>query len=192
VHATSDGRLVVYHDEHAGDLFIPESPFEQVRRFRIGNGEPIPTLEEALDVILALRMIPFVEVKTLDPRFDDTLLDVFGRCRDASACAVHSFDHRIIRRLGRRHAGLKLGILLAAYFIDVATEMKSSCATAVWQRFQFIDRELTNSVRDAGGTVYAWTVDDPPAMQRLLKTGVGGLCTNHPDRARAAIDSLPS
>jgi glycerophosphoryl diester phosphodiesterase len=27
-------------------------------------------------------------------------------------------------------------------------------------------------------------------MDRLLALGVAGLCTNHPDRARAAIDSF--
>ena len=75
VHATSDGRLVVFHDETVGRMRIASSTFDQIRTHRLGNGETVPSLEEALGVILP-KMKAYVEVKTLEPGFDGVLLDV--------------------------------------------------------------------------------------------------------------------
>jgi glycerophosphoryl diester phosphodiesterase len=40
-------------------------------------------------------------------------------------------------------------------------------------------------------TLYVYTVNEPEAMRRLFTLGVDGLCTDYPDVARAAVDSLP-
>jgi glycerophosphoryl diester phosphodiesterase len=42
-------------------------------------------------------------------------------------------------------------------------------------------------VHDEGFRLYAWTVDRPERMRRLLAEGVDGLCTNRPDVAREVI-----
>jgi glycerophosphoryl diester phosphodiesterase len=55
-----------------------------------------------------------------------------------------------------------------------------------------VDEALLEAVHAAGMLVYAWTVDDPQQMRWLLEMGVDGLCTDYPDRAREAVDSLPS
>lgn len=188
VHATSDGRLVVFHDETVGRMRIASSTFEQIRTHRLGNGETVPSLEEALGVILP-GMKAYIEVKTLEPGFDSVLLDIIDTSAAPASTAVHSFDHRIVRRLHGRRPRLALGILLAEYLFEPAAEMKASCAKVVWQSFQYIDRALVQSIRDAGGAVYAWTVDDRMVMERLASLGVAGLCSNHPDRARAFVDS---
>ena len=44
------------------------------------------------------------------------------------------------------------------------------------------DRLIRDS-RRRGKRLYAWTVDDPRAMTRLIERGVGGLVTNAPEEA---------
>jgi len=190
IHATADGVLVVHHDEMIGHHHVAHASFAEVRAHLLPNGEAIPTLEEALAVILP-RLTAFVEVKSLGPRWDARLFDVIDRCGAPDRVAVHAFDHRIIRRLGAQRPQLRRGVLSASYPVHPARMMEDADAQALWQHADLVDQPLVAAVHATGGQVYAWTVDEPAAMQRLLAAGVDGLCSNHPDRAREAIDSLP-
>src|SRR5207249_7146490 len=49
IHATADGTLVVHHDEAVAGRHIPHLTGRQVRELRLQNGEPVPTLPEALE-----------------------------------------------------------------------------------------------------------------------------------------------
>jgi len=189
VHATADGVIVVHHDPIIHGRLIHELPLAELREHHLGNGEIVPTLAEALDVIHP--MTAFVEVKGLAPAWDAALLDTFDRAPRRDRVAVHSFDHRIISRLGARRPTLARGVLSGSYPIHPTHLMDDAGATALWQHVELVDAPLVNAVHMDGGVIYVWTVDNPAVMSRLLALGVDGLCTNHPDRARAAIDSLP-
>lgn len=192
VHATADGALVVHHDETIGPLHIPHCSFAQVRVLRLADGEPVPTLAEALAIIHQGHLTAMVEVKSLAPRWDHTFLETLAHAPAPDRVAVHGFDHRIIRRLVDQRPDLPAGVLSTAYPVDPVRVMDDAGADMLWQDWQMIDEPLVARVHDAGYVIYAWTVDDPHDMQRLLGLGVDGLCTNHPERARRAVDSLPS
>jgi glycerophosphoryl diester phosphodiesterase len=100
---------------------------------------------------------------------------------------VHSFDHRIVCRLGEARPNLRRGILLTAYLQDVVSVMHGVGATTLWQEWQQVDQELVNLVHEAGGTVIAWTVNELGDLDRMVRLGVDGLCGNYPDRIRVAI-----
>lgn len=190
VHATRDGTIVVHHDEDIAGKVIARSTFDDLRGARLANGEPLATLAEALDAIHP--MTAFVEVKGLDPASDEALLAAFDGASAPDRVAVHSFDHRIVKRLGTRRPDLARGVLSASYPIDVTRMMRDAGATALWQHGSLVDEALVRQVHAAKGVVYVWTVDDPAVMRRMLAMGIDGLCSNHPDRARDAIDSLPT
>lgn len=192
VHATSDGALIVHHDEMIGRHHVAHCTLAEVRGHRLADGTGVPTLAETLDVIHAGHMTALVEVKNLAPEFDERLLATLAAAKAPERVAVHSFDHRIVRRLVDRQADLPAGVLSTSYPIDPVQMMEDAGADMLWQDWRLIDEPLVAMVHDAGFVVYAWTVDDPRQMQRLLDLGVDGLCTNHPERARRAVDSLPS
>jgi len=75
IHATADGALVVHHDEMIGPHHVAHCSLAEVRSHLLANGESVPTLEEALRAIHP-DMTAFVEVKSLPPRLDETLLRV--------------------------------------------------------------------------------------------------------------------
>jgi glycerophosphoryl diester phosphodiesterase len=100
---------------------------------------------------------------------------------------VHSFDHRIIQRLGEARPGLRRGILLSDQVEDPLAAMRAVGATTLWQDWRRIDRELVSRVNDAGCTVVAWTVNEIGDLERLVRLGVDGLCGNYPDRIRVAL-----
>src|SRR5258705_13272947 len=77
VHATSDGEIDVHHDPSIIGLPIAQTLATDLATVPLANGEPIPTLAQALDVRGTLRV--FVEVKLLEPRWDDRLFAPLDR-----------------------------------------------------------------------------------------------------------------
>ena len=188
VHATADGELMVHHDGTVGGLHIPQARAREIATLRLSNGEPIPTLAQALDAIGPLLRV-FVEVKTLDPRWDDRLLETFDAGPNPSGYAVHSFASHIIRRLGDKRPALPRGILSEAYPRHPRTALRSVGASMLWQERSVVDEVLVRAVHSAGAGVIIWTVDDPAEMARLLAWGVDGICTNFPERGRRVVDA---
>jgi glycerophosphoryl diester phosphodiesterase len=191
VHATADGVLVVHHDEMIGRHHIAHCSLAEVREHVLPNGEPVPTLQEALESVLP-HLTAFVEVKAMAQKWDRVLFEILDATPSPERVAIHSFDHRIVHRIGEERPHLHRGVLSASYPVYPARVMEDADADSLWQHATLVDHALVEKVHDSGGRLYAWTVDDPEQMTRLLEMGVDGLCTNHPDRGRQAVDSLPS
>lgn len=185
VHATRDGAIVVHHDEELpGFGAIPLLSFAEVREARLRNGETVPLLAEVLE-ILGNREA-WVEVKSLPPAHDGALLEILAAGPAPAGYGIHSFDHRIVRRLGEQATELRRGVLLSAYVLDPAGLMRDAGASTLWQEWHLIDEELVNLVHEGGGQVIAWTVNATGDLERLSRMGVDGLCGNYPDRIRIA------
>jgi glycerophosphoryl diester phosphodiesterase len=186
VHSTRDGAIVVHHDpEIPGVGPIAQLSLAEARQVRIRNGEPLPLLTEILELVGDRDV--WVEVKSLPPAHDRQLLEILERGPAPGRYAVHSFDHRIVYRLGEAQPALKRGILLSAYLRDPVAAMRSTGATTLWQEWQQVDQDLVNKVHESGGTVIAWTVNELGDLDRMVRLGVDGLCGNYPDRIRVAI-----
>ncbi|MEE8116123.1 MAG: glycerophosphodiester phosphodiesterase [Gemmatimonadales bacterium] len=183
VHETADGELVVVHDPNLDGEPIAGLPVADVRTRRLPNGESIPTLAEALAVI-GPDVTAFIEVKTVSTHRDTRLFAIIDAAPDRDRCHVHSFDHRIIKRLGAGRPGLVGGVLSASYPIDPVEQVTAAGAATLWQQADHVDRPLVGAIHDAGYRLYAWTVDAPERMRELAELGVDGLCTNKPDVAR--------
>jgi glycerophosphoryl diester phosphodiesterase len=186
VHATRDGGIVVHHDaEIPGFGPIGQLSRTEARQVRIRNGEPLPLLSEVLELVGDREV--YVEVKTLPEVHDEELLSVLDQGPAPARYSVHSFDHRIVRRLGSCRPAVRRGILLSAYLDDPVAAMRGVGATTLWQEWQQVDRDLVNRVHDAGFSIIAWTVNEIGDLERMARLGVDGLCGNYPDRIRVAI-----
>ena len=189
VHATTDGTLVVHHDEAIAGRRIPQLTAQQVAELRLSNVERIPALAQTLEAI-GPRLQVFVEVKSLPPRFDDRLLDALRLGPNPDAYAVHAFDHRIVQRLGVQSPALRRGVLSASYPVRPLVALEDAGATILWQERTLVDRALVGALHDADMQVIVWTVDDPADMERVLALGVDAICTNRPEIGRRAVDAL--
>ena len=190
VHASADGCLFVHHDDTIPPNHrIASLDTASLGRLRLANGEPIPTLADALQVAPALAV--FVEVKALDARFDAPLLATLDAGPNPGGYAVHSFDHRIVQRLGRARPGLSRGVLSASYSLRPLEPLTDTGADTLWQEHSVVDRDLVDLIHQARKRVIVWTVDRPLDIQGLAAQGVDGLCTNVPDVARRAL-GLPA
>ena len=101
VHLTSDGHLVVHHDDSLKrltgvDKQIAQCTLEEVRACRLPNGEPVPTFDELLETV-AGRTPLIVEVK-VEKNADALSKAVYERMRryDGLWC-MESFDPMAVR-----------------------------------------------------------------------------------------------
>ncbi|MGN6392159.1 MAG: glycerophosphodiester phosphodiesterase [Gemmatimonadales bacterium] len=186
VHATRDGAIVVHHDADVPGVGpIASLTLEEVKQVRIRNGETLPLLPEVLELLGDHDV--WVEVKGLPPGHDRALLAVLDAGPAPHRYAVHSFDHRIIRRLGQERPGLTRGILLSSYLDDSVSALRGVGATTLWQEWRLVDQELVNAVHAAKCRIMAWTVNEVGDLEHLARLGVDGLCGNYPDRIRVAL-----
>jgi len=190
LHAAADGVLFVHHDEVVSGTHITRSSAAQVRSLRLPNGESVPALEDALAVIDPALHV-FIEVKSLPAQFDDRLFTALDSPAGGGTtrCAVHGFDHRIVKRLGLARPALVRGVLLASYPLHPLEALQDTGASVLWEDHTLIDAALVDALHGAGYRIYAWTVDDPEDMRRLLALHVDGLCTNVPDVGRRTVEA---
>lgn len=166
---------------------IGDLTFRDLGKVRLSNGETIPTLDESLYTMLS-PPTPigevWIELKSL-PRSDDTtLLAAIDRSPVPERCAVHSFDHRIVARLGAIRPSLRRGVLSVSYPLDPVSPMLAAGGSVLWQEWRLIDGQLVDAVHRAGGEITAWTVNDGETARRLERLGVDAVCGNWPDRLR--------
>lgn len=184
VHLTSDGVVVVHHDQAlhnpvvsaAGGsppLEIRDLTYEAVRARTLAPGVPVPTLAEVLDLV-GPRATVYIEVKA------PGAVDAVVRCatQTSVSCAIHGFDHRVALRASGSAPGIPAGILLDSYLIDPAAALSAAGARDYWQRWDMIDAELVARIHSAGGRIIAWTVNDLADARRLAALGVDAMCTD--------------
>ncbi len=185
VHATTDGELIVHHDEAVdGRHHIARSTARAIAALRLPNGQPIPTLSQALAAIPPALQV-FVEVKSLPPRWDDRLLAILAQAQ--GPYAVHSFDHRIVHRLAEKRPNLTCGVLSSSYPVRPLAALEDAKASILWQERSVVDEALVAALHEARARIFVWTVDDPGDLARCVALGVDGLCTNFPERARRVV-----
>ena len=190
VHGTADGIVVIHHDpatnsrpgESGPRVAIEDATLSAIREIPITDG-PIPTLAELLAVVPDGGEA-YVEVKARG--IEEAVVSVIRTI--AKRCAVHSFDHRIARRIRELAPEIPVGILQTSYPIDPLRPLRDADARDLWQHWELIDLPLIERVHADGRRVIAWTVNDPDFARRLVTWGIDGICTDLPAIIRALVD----
>lgn len=178
VHATRDGVVIVHHDAavHSRDLpdaEIAELTAADVAQYRLDKNIAIPTLPEVLSAI-GRRASVYVEIKarSIEP--------LVVRCiRESEAdCAVHSFDHRIVKTVKGIFPAVPSGVLQVARPIDPVHALVAAGARDLWQEVSAIDEELVSRAHAVNARVIAWTANDVDHWETLRRIGVDGICTD--------------
>ena len=182
VHATADGVVVVHHDaalksdtarpQFAGRL-IREMEWSDLQRVLYRDGHGLPTLDEVLEAV-GQRAAVYVEVKVRG--IEPAVVEILQRADTVTA--VHSFDHRVARRMNALAPEIPTGILVEAYLLDAPHALALALARDYWPNWQYCDPEMVASLQAAGGRVIAWTANEPGVIESLVAAGVDGLCTD--------------
>ncbi|MDP9200390.1 MAG: hypothetical protein M3P26_00435 [Gemmatimonadota bacterium] len=181
VHATRDGIVVVHHDpvvharhpQRPAYRAIADLSDEELQQFPLADGTRIPTLPETLDAI-GDRATVYVEIKA--PNIEPLVT----RCiRESEAtCAVHSFDHRIVKIVKAIFPAIRTGVLEVSRHIDPIGSLLAASAEDLWQEVDSIDEEIVERAHSVGARVIAWTANESSQWETLHALGVDAICTD--------------
>ena len=201
VHATSDGVVVVNHDDILdrttdGHGAIGTQTWSVVSQALIGHREPMCRLDHLLEEVPGgLFNIDVKSDQAVEP-----VLDVLKRTNAWGRVCLASFSDGRLTRLRKQAgprlltsmgpqsvlalwAGGRLGLpALSGLARGAAAHVpvKQGPLTVVGPRFLRAGKRI-------GAEVHVWTVDEPDQMHQLLDLGVDGLVTDRPDLLRDVL-----
>jgi glycerophosphoryl diester phosphodiesterase len=210
-HATSDGELVIHHDEtldrttdatglvrehrfadlekiDAGFRFSPDGgrsfPFR-------GTGVRIPRLCDVLAAYPGVHLN--LEVKQADPPIAEEVVRAIRRAGAERRVLLAAEEEAILAKLRALDPGVALGSSLAdvVEFVRAGAERRLESFQPRGQALQvpthalgrpLVTDEFVAAAHAHGLFVHVWTVNDPSEMRRLLALGVDGLMSDFPGR----------
>ena len=185
------GELVLLHDltldrTTSGRGLLGDWSWEELRRLDAGQGEILPTLDEALDLIDQRARIN-IELKT----WDGTAAAVAAVLRERVEAGwpveqflVSSFHLPELFEFRQLAPEFAVGALLCGVPLDWAGCASELQAASLNLSAEFVDARLVADAKARGLEVYVYTVNDLDEYRRLAALGIDGVFTDYPDRLR--------
>ncbi|GAA4942944.1 glycerophosphoryl diester phosphodiesterase [Nonomuraea thailandensis] len=212
VQETADHELVLMHDTtlsrttNAEQVFPDLSPWnvgdltlDQIRELDAGSwlsgqydGEPVPTLGEALREMSGSGMGLLLEVKAPE-RYEGIEARIAAELRRHPSwlapgkLVVQSFDWDSMRRFDRLLPEAPIGLLGTPSTGELPGLAKF--ADQINPPYTTLTASYVRRVHALGLDVLTWTVDSSAAMRRMIGYKVDGIITNRPDVLSDVLDS---
>lgn len=183
VQLTADGRLAVIHDETVdrttnGTGRVKDFTLAALKTLDAGQGEPIPSLEEVVDLVQG-RAHLVVELK--QPDAARPLLRFIQEHRLFECAHVISFWHPVVRALKEMEPRLATGVLLVGCPADPPGLARAARADALVLHFAYVTPEVVAAAHHDGLLVYVWNIDSVDILKPYLTLNLDGIGSNRPD-----------
>lgn len=180
VRPTSDGVLIVFHDDKVNGMVIEQTPYEKLRNIKLKNGEVIPTLEQYLVHAGNCPNIKLIlELKTEKVNAVEPVLRLVEKFHLQQRTEYISFSLNVCKEIIRQNPKAEVAYLNG----DLSPEqLKDLGFTGLDYYFSAFTNnlDLVNQAHRQGLMVNVWTVDDPVMMKRLVGMGVDYITTDKP------------
>lgn len=186
------GELLLMHDLRLerttnGHGRLDETPLDALRRLDAGQGQPIPTLQEALDLI-DQRVGVNVELKTWNgcaAAVARVLREYVAQGWPPEKLLVSSFHLPELYEFRQLAPEIPVGALLCGVPLDWAGCAAELGASTLNLSDEFVDARLVADAQARGLKVYVYTVNHPAEIARMRALGVDGVFTDYPERVLA-------
>lgn len=203
VQMTKDGELVVIHDEKVdrttdGHGWVKDFTLQELRKLNAGvrfpgplRHEPVPMMQEVLDVFSGTRATINIELKNSSVPYDgmeERLLELVGRY--SLSVVYSSFNVRSMGRIRKLDAKARTGLLYEPWLIkapDVVTAAREYGASAIHPYVLNTLDGFIHEIHDAGLALAPWTVDMSVLVRHFAAEGVETVITNDARMAAEAV-----
>lgn len=206
VRRTADDNLAVHHDALIGRTVGSTSTFDGRAIFGLSAGELaslgpglVPMLDEVLDVCRPTLVNIEIKSDPNDADFDgdypvvDLILGLLADRSDDNVL-VTSFDlaavDAVVERSDTAQLSVRTGYLIAdpTDAIDAVQTAVDHGHAGIMPHYTMVEAAFMAAARNAGLFVGTWTVNDPKAIEAMLKAGVDAIISDTPDIALALRD----
>ena len=184
VRRTADGALVILHDETVnrttnGKGRVDRLSLREIQTFSAGNGEIIPTLEDALKAV-AGRAGLLLELKVKG--MAQQAVEAVQRVAFTDPVIYASFLHDELTQVRTFAPNAPLMALFGRLPRNPVVRAVTHGASHVGLRHDTATHRLVEACHRAGLLVCVYTADSPRDIQHGLSLGVDGVISNYPER----------
>jgi len=209
VKLTSDDVPIIFHDDDLQrttgfEGLVKDIPYSVIKELDAGSwfadsfvGEKIPTLEQALELIIELGLGLNLEIKPCAGREVETAqiaLDLLSQYwDDHDKIMISSFSEVSLETVADMVDGdWAIGYLMdevPEHWRDMAKHLGAATVNINGNRDD-LTRDFIEDIIDEGYGIMAYTINNPMRAKELIQWGVDGVFTDEPDVIRDELFSL--
>jgi glycerophosphoryl diester phosphodiesterase len=203
-HLTSDGYLVVTHDDILGRTcngtgLVMEHDLKYLKGLDFGGwfsedfeGERIPLLSDVFELLNERDMVLNIEIKATPGQYikgiEDEVAKMIKSFSFVEKTIVSSFNHHVLINLKRNNPDINIAPLYGSgVFAYIGEYAKKIRASAIHPSFKTIIPDVIESCREHDIKINTWTIDDENDIIHARQMGIHGIITNVPDKALAVL-----
>ncbi len=186
VHITKDEYIVVYHDYFLNGTPIEDMTYDEVKTFRLPNGDSLPRFEDVIE-LAKNRALIYIDLKT--PYVTDRLIQTLRtNGLQPDDFIVSSFHHPALRMCRERAPSFATSVLFRCWPEDIIGLARSVDAQYVhfcWENMaphpaRLLSHELLEEIHSADLGVIIWHEERESELEVLQHLPIEGICSDDP------------
>lgn len=191
---TADDSLVINHDPHYNNLIIEETKYADLIKFKLSNGEKLPTLREYLlegkknnkQTLLVCEIKPSGISKERGKKTALKVVETVKKLKAEKMTSYISFDYEILKQIRQVDPKTSLQYLEGN---KSPKEVKADNISGVDYHYSVFQKhpEWIKEAKENNITLNAWTVNDVEVMDWIIKNDFNFITTNEPELLKEKV-----
>ncbi len=199
---TSDNVPVLMHDTRTGrttddplNRRVADMTYEEIRELDAGSwfsdefeGEPIPTLEEALNAING-HAKAYIDLKDYSREMVEITVETVERLDMVDDVKILTFSSDQLKQVKELNEDIETLYLVISFYgsINALIDIDHVDAYGFNKYILMENPRYADAIRSAGKDVYVWTVNSQTNLRNIRDIGVDGIITDDPILAREVV-----
>ena len=191
VQVTLDRKLIVNHDAKFQGFVIAETPYKQLKKIRLNNGEKLPNLKKYLKKGKKLDIQLILEIKShkskeVEDKMVADIVKMVKKMGLEKQVEYIAFSLNVCEQLAKLTPESEIAYLNG----DVApAELKKKGINGIDYHYNVIEKhpEWVKEAHDLGMKVNVWTVNKEADMKKLIDMKVDYITTDQPLELKALL-----
>jgi glycerophosphoryl diester phosphodiesterase len=189
VQMTKDGALVVIHDETLdrttdGTGRVADLTLDEIRALDAGNGEKVPTFEEAITLAKSAGVNIFPEAKSphLYPGIEAKMLSTLEAAVYLDHTVIQSFEPESLKTLHRLNPAVRTCALSGLWQFNITSPAGEATSVCPMAEMVVLDPYMIRQAHDKGLPVIVWfgLLKNPFWVRMMRSFGADGIITDDP------------
>ncbi len=189
VHLSSDGEIIVIHDETIdrttnGKGFVNQMTLLELKTYKINDKFEIPTLKEVFELI-NYKFLINIELKsyeTADKVVEFIENQILSKNRNFENIIVSSFDWNALQQVHFLNDEIQIGVLTATDLDLAFSFAKFIKAKTINPYFHLLNEENIAKIQQKGFEIHTWTVNEIEDIEKMKALKVDGIISDFLDR----------